>query len=167
MENANNLVIFVLSGAPCTGKSTWTKKMIEQAIIDKIEILVISRDKIREDFFGKKYKQNKKDEEKVTNEYYRQLSRASMLSNHIIVLDNTHLRTSYFDAYLTTFKPLIDKGKAKLYIKVFNAPYWKIWYRNIVRKLRTGKYIPVKILKDFYKRQKAINYEKYKDYLYV
>lgn len=171
MQRQNKLVVVIMCGAPCTGKSTWVEKntnLLAQKY--NAPVVVISRDIIRLSVYGSvSHTQTKQKEDEVSKRYYKQLSQASMLDHAVVILDNTHMRESYFQSYLATFKSLIDQKKAEVFIKVTEAPYWKMWFRNIKRKLTTGKYIPKDALKSYYKRfqniKKVLN-EKYKEYLY-
>jgi len=171
MEHKNQLVVIIMCGAPCTGKTTWIEKNKEILRLKyNAPVVVVSRDIIRESVYGSvKHKQTKKKEDEVSKLYYKQLSQASMLDNAILILDNTHLRMSYIESYETTFKSLIDKGTCKFFIKFTETPYWKVVWRNIWRKWKTGKFIPWDVLRNYYFKYIFIKdaiLKKYKDFIY-
>jgi len=41
-------------------------------------------------------------------------------------------------------------------IKRFDIPLWKAHYRNIMRYLKTGKWIPIKVMNSMYKNYKNL-----------
>lgn len=160
-----------MCGAPCSGKTTWIKKNMEElSTKHKAPVILISRDLIRVGVYGsEKHKQNKRVEDEVSRIYYKQLSKAITLPNAVLVLDNTHMKESYFISLITTFRSLIDSNKASFHIKFMEAPYWKMYLRNISRSLRTGKWIPIKYLKQYKQRSNELKQKiqtTYKQYIY-
>lgn len=158
----NNLVIFILVGMPCSGKSTWSTNM---ATYFKIRYgtypIIISRDDIRLHTFGKDYKQNEQDEKKVTELFYKNLSQAITVKNAVVILDNCHVRKKYIDTYLTMFKGMQTAGVAKIYVKFFDISFIKALWRNFWRNWNTGKKIPFKVMWDFHKAYKKLDKTKY------
>ena len=158
-----------MCGIPCSGKTTWIKKNI-YSLYEKynLPIIIISKDDIREaNFFMPKYKYDTKSEEYVTKLFYKQLSNATtLLSQAVIIIDNTHIKPSRIDTYLSIFKTMIDNGNMKLYIKFFDIPLWRAKIRNIFRRYKTGKSISKDIFKKAYANYKNINKAKYSSYLY-
>jgi predicted kinase len=162
----NNLVFIILVGIPCSGKSTWVQKNVP-ILMDKYgsPVIVISRDDIRLALFGKNYKQNSEDEKKVTTQFYKQLSHASNLEDAVVILDNTHVKHAYIDAYFATFKSLIESGKAEIFVKFFDIPLWKAKWRNFWRDMQTGKHIPKDVLEKMYHNYSWLDKKKYKENL--
>src|SRR5688572_5106373 len=99
-EKVSDIVIIILVGIPCSGKSTWANKVKQELFLKHGEapVIYISRDQIRESLSNGKYKFNSKTEEEVTKKFYGQLRNASNLDKAVIILDNTHVKTSYIDA---------------------------------------------------------------------
>src|SRR5688500_15342033 len=102
MQEKDNLVLIILSGIPCAGKSTWSDRMTEYLYLkyDCAPIIVISRDTIREAKYGKNYVFSKEREDEITKEFYKYLGVVSTFRNAVIILDNTHCKESYIDKYL-------------------------------------------------------------------
>lgn len=151
LREQKKLILICMIGAPCSGKSTWIEKWAPILYTrHQTNVIVISRDNIRDSLFGKKYKQNTVDEQAVTRKFYEQLSTCATLEHGIIILDNCHMNPNYLKEYYYTFHHLINSGKMEFYIEFFQIPLWKARVRNFRRRLRTGKWIPDKVLKSFY-----------------
>jgi len=164
MQERDNLVLIILSGIPCSGKSTWAQGM-EQYLYMKYEgipIITISKDAIRAAKFGKDYKINPNSEKLVDTEFFKQLSVAASFREAVVIIDNTHCKEKFLDGYLTTFRSMFLKGKAQIYIKFFEVPLWKAQWRNIIRWIRSGKYIPYGMMKILYRNYHRIDKTKYK-----
>lgn len=162
MEN-NNLVLIILVGIPCSGKSTWTQRYISNLKVASGErIILISRDIIRLEMFGKNYKQNKADEEKVTERYYKSLGQAVLFKNATIVLDNCHVKDKYIDKYLTMFRGMHESGNMKIFVKFFDVSLVKALWRNFWRRWNIGKNVPMAVIRKFYTAYKKIDKTKYK-----
>lgn len=146
--------IKILSGIPCSGKSTYTKKYG-----DKYTIL--SRDSIREILYPSNYKQNGKAEEKVTKVFNNALHTLLMEEKNIII-DNTNVREGYIDSLLNTLK---EYPNYIIEIKFFYIPLYRAKYRNILRYIRTGKWIPIKVMNNMFKNYSNLNQNKYKEYV--
>lgn len=147
--------LVIMSGIPTAGKSTFTEKVLE-----KNGFVVLSRDRIRRDLFGKNYKHTRDNERLVTLEFDKRLQH-EMVFKRDIALDNTHCKEAYIKAAIQTF----NKTDYEIYIKFFDIPLWKAYIRNVKRYLQKGVWIPTSILKQFYNSYKQINkndYAKYK-----
>jgi predicted kinase len=171
MEQKNNLVVIMLIGIPCAGKSTWVEENTNK-LMDKYNcpLITVSRDLIRLEMSSNgKYNYDTVNEKEVTNRYYKQLSTALAMKSAVIILDNTHLRESHINSMLITLGAMIKAEKVQFYIKVFKTPFLKCWIRNFKRKIQTGKWIPLKVMKDFQRRFDTLLYQletKYKKYYY-
>jgi predicted kinase len=160
----SKLIVICLVGAPCSGKSTWIEENLPiLAARHKTNVVIISKDVIRKSF-PQPYIMCVVNEKVVTEKFYKQLSTASTLEEGVIILDNCHMQNKHMAAYLTTFQSLINSGKMEFYVEFFKIPYWKAWIRNIIRKIKTGKYIPLDHLKAFYKAYPRIDISPYKIY---
>jgi predicted kinase len=163
----NNLAFVILCGIPCSGKSTWAAQVASKYILEKgTPVAIICKDDIRENLFGKDYTYSNENEKKVIDEYYKQLGRASAFKNALVILDNTHCKPSNIDSYFSIFKGMYSTGHVKIYVKFFDIPLWKAYVRNVLRKWKTGKYIPKKAIKGMHKAYKAIDQSKYKDLIF-
>lgn len=146
--------VVILSGIPTSGKSTWARRTLKYE-----GFAFVSRDDIRMKLFGKNYKQNNVDERTVTKEFVESLDQY-ILERRDIVLDNTHAKEAYLDAAIKTF----NNSGYEIYVIFFDISLWKAYLRNIIRKLMTGKWIPVKVIKAMYESYNRINKTKYASY---
>ncbi len=137
---------YILSGIPCSGKSSWVKDNLK---IDYhgYKCDIISCDKIREELFGKNYKYTKNNEERVWDVFYYKIT----LQTHSFIIDNTNCKQKYINKIKSC---LI--GEWDIEIKRFDIPLWKAYYRNILRYLFTGKWIPFKIIKNMKKNYDSL-----------
>ena len=101
--------------------------------------------------FGKKYKHNNTDELRVWKTFYTLIDNSVMVRESFIV-DNTNLKQHYINQIMCC---LTDNYEVE--IKKFSLSLWKAQLRNYLRLIKTGKYIPNKVLKNFYKRAKNLN----------
>ena len=143
----------ILVGIPTSGKSTFCKGQ------DHYQVL--SRDNIRYYLFGEKYKQNHQDELEVTARYDDVFGTWTRLGYNII-LDNCHCRESYI---IQALKNLEAAGYT-VRIRFFDIPLWKAFYRNIKRRISTGKWIPWDVIKNMKANYDKIDKSKYLNYLY-
>lgn len=166
MQRKDNLVLIILSGIPCAGKSSWLSSAVTHLTLrySNIPIIIISKDVIRETKFGKnKFNFSSKEANRiVTNEFYRQLGIAASLKNAIIIIDNTHCGESRIDRYLAIFRGMHTTKNIKILIRFFDIPLWKAHLRNIWRAIRTRKWISWTHMKEYHKRYTETNREKYK-----
>ncbi len=144
--------IVILVGIPCSGKSTWAQ--LNRA---DMKAYIVSRDDIRENeyFFIQPFKICKSNEDKVT-ELFDNIAIQALNAFDSIILDNTHCKESYIDNVIKKY------SGENIVIKFFTIPLWKAHYRNIVRYILDGKYIPFKIINNMYKNYNKINKDKYK-----
>jgi tRNA uridine 5-carbamoylmethylation protein Kti12 len=158
----DNLVLFILSGIPGSGKTSWVNKNTE-ILHDRYQrpVMIISKDLIRERLFFTTNIKDVEKEKKVSEVFYRQLGLASSFKNAVIIIDNTHCTESHIDRYFQIFKNLHMPEKMVIYVKFFNTPFWKAHFRNIVRKWKIGKWISWKDMLTYRKRFKAIDQKKY------
>src|SRR6478736_2225809 len=121
----DNLVLFILSGIPGSGKSTWVKEKVE-LLNDKYQrpVIVISKDAIRENLFRTTNFKDKVKEEKVTDIFYKQLGIASSFKSAVIIIDNTHCDESRINRYFQIFKNYHTAQKIEYKVVFFNTPFW-------------------------------------------
>ena len=155
--------IEILVGIQCSGKSTYCKDKWNLANnSDNIEYPVtLSRDNIREtNQFSQPYVYSKYNEDIVTDIYNAQLRFALRQTlRDVILLDNTHCEEKYIDDIISKY------GKDnKIIVKFFDISLSKAQYRNIIRYFKTGKWIPIRTINQFYKNYNKINKKKYEQY---
>lgn len=118
-------MIYILSGPPCSGKSTYAKKHLSH-------IPRLNKDSLRAMLGFKKY--NHKKESLV---HYLLLKGVDVFQDDVVV-DNTHTSLKYFiDFY--SYSPVT--------VILFITSYWKQRLRNFKRYLFTGFWIPKKVAK--------------------
>lgn len=137
---------YILVGPPTSGKSTWAwKKQLMSYVISSEGIYTLSRDMLRGVLFGKSYKQNNKDEELVSKHIDSKLNEL-IKSNYSFIVDNCHCRQKYIDELKSKIP-----SHYEIEMVYFPIPLWKAYYRNVVRWVKTGKFIPFKVIKNMKK----------------
>lgn len=125
----------ILIGPPCSGKTTWAREKLK---CWNYQGYVLSADVIREEKFGKKYKYNS--EKWVWEEFDRQLKECKIN----LIIDNTSCSHKAVKKIISTLNPGYE-----IEYKTFDVPFWKLFIRNYTRRWKTGKWIPIPILKRF------------------
>jgi len=161
--------IIILAGPPCAGKSTYVEKYKSTfGILPGDRGLgVVSRDQIREDHFPKPYLHRRNTETQVSQIFYDNF-KALLIDDSIshILVDNTHCRESYIDIYIDKLiKKKYKDFTVKLYILFLDIPLWKSIFRNFIRFFKTGRWIPIRVIKDMHKSYNKINRKKYEQYI--
>lgn len=133
----------ILRGIPCSGKSTWANK---QSLFVKI----ISCYEIRKEMFGKHYTFSSANEVLIWDRFYLMLSKA-VEQERDIVIDNTNIRPDYVINIIERLKP-----EYNVIIKYFPISLHKAIIRNYIRYITTGEWIPIKVIKRFYKDYKKL-----------
>jgi predicted kinase len=160
MRNRRPCVI-ILSGIPCSGKSTFALG-ITNANPEESPI-TISRDKIRYEMDGSKYKHSSKNEKAVTVRFNNKLYNAADKGKNIII-DNTNCTEKYIDQFLTFF--YAKYPNYHICIKFFDISFITALYRNLIRAWKTGKYIPLTVLIRMYKNYNKIKRLRYEHLFY-
>lgn len=157
-------MVTILVGIPCSGKSTWCEKEVVKSLKYKTTYpSVLSRDAIRIALFGNNYKQNSAQEDIVTEHFTRKLEQFIFFNDRHLIVDNTHCKEKYIDDILKKVR-LYSKDRIepiKVQIIFFDIPLYKAYYRNIVRYLGTGKWIPFEVIKAMKKNFDKIDRKKY------
>lgn len=155
--------VTILVGIPCSGKSTLAAKI---AKLSPSTTTIISRDDIRLLLYGKNYKHNHNSEKEVTdtfNRLFNQVIKDRTISH--VILDNTHCKESYINPWVNWATLPVNLNKVELKVRFLDISYTKACYRNIVRFMLTGKWIPWNIMKAIYNSYNKINKSKYAAYL--
>jgi predicted kinase len=157
-------ILIILCGIPTSGKSTWAKKYAKKSYFpgdDFRNFRILSRDEIRMDMYGK-YKKVPftRTSESIVTHTQQEYLRKYMENKFNIIIDNTHVKEEYIKELLNIFG-----GKGYMIkIKFFDIPLWKAYYRNVKRRILTGKNIPIKVLKNMKKSYDKINQKAYANY---
>ena len=150
-----NMIILV--GTPCAGKSSATKEMAKSGIT-----LSISRDEVRDVLFGKGYLPTRQKEEAVTAVYDKLVEQAldyPRLEN--IILDNTHCKEKYINEIIHRYH-----HRCNLFIMRFPISLWYAHLRNILRRIKSGKWIPWRVMKAMYDNYNKLDWTKYEHMVY-
>ena len=149
-------IVLIMCGPPASGKSTFIKKNVPKTFT------LLSRDYIRNFFYGRKYKPNNSAENAVTYEYNRLLQRSINYSENVVI-DKTNCDQARFDAELKIF----EEKSYVIYIKFFDVSYRTLIFREIKRRLtdRSKPSIPFKIIKNMKTRYDKIDKSKYAQYI--
>jgi predicted kinase len=170
INKTNMPTVYILSGIPTSGKSTWAQNYAQVRFYQTYDaVRIISRDEIRMRNFDLKkyddYKFNAISEGQVSR-YFNEYLEKAIKGRHDIVIDNTNCKEEYIDDFIKKFEGLTKFQDIKYDIKVifFDIPLWKAWLRNKIRSKKENKTIPWKALKQMQKNFKKINREKYEYY---
>lgn len=134
----------ILSGIPCSGKSTYRKKYLKG-------FTGLSRDECRLTLFGKNYKQNSYGEKRI-NIFFDYLLEGYCKQKDDICIDNCNCKLSYINNILLQLPDTYE-----VEIKYFPIPLWKAYIRNVLRYIKTGKYIPISVIKNMKKNFDKLN----------
>lgn len=132
-------LITICVGIPTSGKSFWAKK---QDLYTKI----LSCDAIRTEINNGEYKFSANAEKLVWDTFYLRL-RFCVRERRNIIIDNTNLRQTYIDEILACLTP-----DYVVVYKYFPISLHRAYWRNYIRYIKTGKWIPLKVIKNFHKR---------------
>lgn len=131
--------VYVLVGAPASGKSTYAKQMIAK----NPNVVRLNRDDFRMSFFGKTILDGAEEKELTTvikDVAYRYLNRGKSL-----VLDNTHCNAT------TLSQVEIDYGHlADIHYIPFDVPYKELLERNSKRENPVPEDVIERMAKSFY-----------------
>ena len=130
--------VYILSGAPLSGKSTWAAKQ---------KLPILSCDKLRFEYFGGEYKFDEKVEKEIWEDFYYRVG----LFKEDFIIDNTNCKLGY----INKIKENLPKN-FEVEIKKFETSLLNSYYRNIKRWLFTGKWIPLDIIKNMKKNYKNL-----------
>jgi predicted kinase len=109
--------IIVMCGLPGSGKSTWVKNFIKynKSLKSSKNIIVLSRDDIREELFGSR---DDIEHEKEVTELFEKRLRAALLERASIIIDNTNIKFKTRERY----RKLADEYGYAYFIKYIERP---------------------------------------------
>lgn len=137
--------IFYLIGPPCSGKSTFAKKLAE----DK-GFKIVSRDAIREMLYGV-YKMVMADES-IISEIMENIKSLLIDEGHSVIVDNTNCNLKYFKKEVQS----LQKQGLNTQFLSFQISEDVFEKRNDERFQRTGKYIPLEVYRKMAKGQEEV-----------
>lgn len=144
--------IIVLSGPPCSGKTTFAMSL---------GLPIVSKDIIRKEYFPQPYRHSSENDRKV-KEIEDELIDGFVNKLCIdCIIDNTHCKDSYLENIYRKYA-----NKHKIEIKFFKTSLARLLIRNYIRWFQTSKWIPIKDIVQLYKNYKKINQKKYEYLLY-
>jgi len=139
---------FILTrGIPASGKSTWAKKWLAADPNNRVRV---NRDDIRETLYGKKYQQNSKDEERVTQIEHK-LIRTALKEGKSVVSDNMHLNPRF----MKPFYAMAGERGLKLQHRDFPIPLDEALRRNAARE----RVVPADVIRKIYSQNLGPNGE--------
>ena len=153
MKKTNEVII--LSGMPCSGKSTWVNNYLLNPKNLYKSIFVLSRDSMRIALYGKKYRQNIKDEVLITVKFNETLYDLLKEDNVTIIIDNTNCKEGYIDSFIKKCK------NTNITIMFFEVSFLTAMWRNITRYFNEGKWIPLNVMIRMKRQFNKIDKKKY------
>lgn len=129
---------YILSGAPLSGKSTWAAKQ---------KLPILSCDRLRLEYSGGVYKFDADLEKEIWDDFYQRIK--SYKKDFII--DNTNCRL----VYINKIKECLNKD-FEIEIVKFETSLLNSYLRNIKRWMFTGKWIPLKVIKNMKNNYKKL-----------
>lgn len=141
--NFNFPVLTVMVGAPASGKSVYSKKLVKHYRRGRA-----NQDDIRNMIKGGKYEFSPKTE-KIVKEINDKVIEVLLDNGFDCVVDNTHCNSTVLSKLLEKFK-----DKAIIKIVIFDVPLWKLKSRNVLRYIKTlGKvWIPVHVIENMHEK---------------
>jgi len=124
----------ILVGIPTSGKSTFRQEHYDK-------FFTICRDDIRILLHGGKYVFDPKKEKMVTNQV-NMMCKAAIDKGLDVIIDQTNCKRANLQAIVEKFEDTHE-----IIIYVLDIPLWKAYIRNVLRYLRTGKFIPFKVIR--------------------
>ncbi len=125
-----NRKIFFLRGIPGSGKTTWTKKFIEEHGAENV--VRINKDSLRESLSFGKYSKNI---EKLINEVEESIFVSAYMNNiPFIIIDNTHMASKHEERFRNIFNMnhMSEKGY-EFIVKTFEVDLQEAIKRDLTR----------------------------------
>jgi predicted kinase len=142
------MIIYIMVGAPCSGKTTLAKKMLEY----DNNIIRVNRDELRVMLKGR-YVVGDYYIESVINKLTEDVVGLACIARKDILIDATHVKVRY----INDIKKMIPEFcNYTIKYVVCDEPLWRLKLRNVLRYLRTGMWIPNKVLTNMYHNSRLI-----------
>ncbi len=134
------MVVNIMIGPPCAGKSTKAREMLKQ----NPRLTRVNRDELRQMMLGSMVINNGYVEQAI-NEITKMHVQRCMWADCDVVIDATHCKPSY----ITNIKNMVPvagptgvKPNVTFKYVVCDVPFWKQRWRNFWRWCKTGVWIP-------------------------
>lgn len=128
------MVIHLMIGPPCAGKTTKAKEMLKQ----NPRLMRINRDELRKMMLGKIDTGNGYVETSI-NEITKAFITRCVHAEVDMIIDATHCKP----AYIREIKNMVPAGYHPVFKYVIcDIPFWKQRWRNFWRWVKTGDWIP-------------------------
>lgn len=138
--------IWIMCGPPCSGKSTYAKELAKGK-----DCIRVNRDELRIMIKGH-YVCNNTIAEKIINKLIHIMIDEAILNNQDIVVDATHCKFSYMKDILDSYGTICP-----FKVVLFDVPTWKLKMRNVLRYMKTGIWIPTKVIDNMVKNFKLLD----------
>lgn len=126
--------IIITVGPPLAGKSTWAKGFVKR----NPEYVRVNRDDLR--YMLKDSLRVGSDREALITRISESIVKESLESGNKVILDNTHCKNKYIEEICAKFP------NEQYIVVYFIEPMWKLKLRNILRWIKTGKWIPPHVI---------------------
>lgn len=133
--------VILTSGIPASGKSTWSKEFVKT----NTNFKRINKDSLREMIDPAFSKEN----ETLINKIQNQLIITFLKNGNSVIIDNTHVKKSYFNNIKTLLSSL--KEKIELSEKVFHIELEEAIDRDNKREAKVGEDVIRKMFESFNK----------------
>lgn len=121
--------LIILIGAPCSGKSTWSKDYVNK----NPNTLRFNRDEIRLMLKGKLKLEDT--EEKVVTQMITEGIDNAFLENKSVIIDQTNCRLKYINGFINSS---VNDPNIEIKFKIIHQPLEVLFERNINRSRVTG-----------------------------
>jgi len=140
MQQEKKQQVIILSGIPCSGKSTWAEKYVSE----NKDTVRLNLDSYR--FMLNNYSMNKKVEKVIMKMFFSDL-RILLESNFDIIIDNTNTKESYINNYVEIINEFENVKIKNILIDVSLDDSFE---RNKKRSKVTGVFIPEHVISSMY-----------------
>lgn len=143
--------LYVTVGPPCSGKSSWVKSLMSKFIGQ--DFTRVNLDDFRSMIkLGRHWKDiktphfNKLEKALISSQYHLILEALNIGQN--VIIENTSCNLKTINDIKNTF------GKvANIRFLNFYVPLWRLKVRNVIRYIKTGKWIPPNIIEAMHNNQ--------------
>lgn len=143
------LKIVIMRGLPGSGKSTLSKKIVEQ---NPTKWVRICRDDLRN--MCHPYWIPKR--EKLISIFEKELIRNTLIQGYNVVLDATNFKSDWVINIVDEIEEIYEDTKITIEYKSLDTPLWKCIWRDFKRRLFGNRSVGYKVIISFYNKYKSI-----------